>query len=100
VAQNGLPLIKGSPSSLENSDASRDPIIRQIVAILEKQVRPVLANDGGDVSFESFNNGVVYVRLMGACSGCPGAAATLKSGIENMLRYYVPEVLEVRSLNT
>ncbi len=74
-----------------------DPVIRQIKDIIETRVRPAVASDGGDISFERFEDGIVYLKLQGACSGCPSSSATLKSGIENMLRYYVPEVLEVRA---
>ena len=76
-----------------------DPVIRQIVEILETRVRPAVAQDGGDITFDHFSEGVVYVKMAGACSGCPRSTATLKAGIENMLRYYVPEVSEVRAVS-
>jgi len=78
------------------NNSETDPIIKQIVEIIDTRVRPSVAQDGGDISFESFTDGIVYLKLKGACSGCPSSSATLKSGIENMLKYYVPEVLEVR----
>ena len=59
-------------------------------------MRPMVAQDGGDIVFDRFENGIVYLEMRGACSGCPSSTLTLKSGIENMLRHYVPEVLEVR----
>ncbi len=73
-----------------------DETVRQIRAVLEEKVRPAVARDGGDIVFDSFVDGVVYLRMQGACSGCPSATFTLKQGIENLLRYYVPEVREVR----
>jgi len=83
--------------SLENQ--LQDPLARQIFELLETRVRPAVAMDGGDIVFEKFENGVVHVRMKGACSGCPSSSATLKSGVENMLKYYVPEVTEVRQIN-
>ncbi len=70
----------------------------QIKELLETRVRPAVAQDGGDITFESFEDGIVYLRMQGACSGCPSSTMTLKHGIENMLKHYVPEVLEVRSV--
>jgi Fe-S cluster biogenesis protein NfuA len=75
-----------------------DPLSRQIVDILDSRVRPAVAQDGGDIVFEKFENGIVYVSMKGACSGCPSSLATLKNGIENMLRHYVPEVQEVQAI--
>ena len=72
-----------------------DPLVKQIREIIDTRVRPSVAMDGGDIIFESFKDGIVYLKLQGACSGCPSSTATLKSGIENMLKYYVPEVQEV-----
>jgi Fe-S cluster biogenesis protein NfuA len=90
---NNLPIYNGSVS-VEFDES--DPIIKQIREIIDTRVRPSVAMDGGDITFESFQDGVVYLKLKGACSGCPSSSATLKSGIENMLKYYVPEVQEVR----
>jgi Fe-S cluster biogenesis protein NfuA len=73
-------------------------IVDQIKELIETRVRPAVAMDGGDIVFAKFQNGTVYLKLRGACSGCPSSSATLKSGIENMLRYYVPEVLEVEQI--
>lgn len=73
-----------------------DEITLQIKELLDTRVRPAVAMDGGDVVFDRFDEGIVYLKLRGACAGCPSATATLKHGIENMLRHYVPEVLEVR----
>jgi Fe-S cluster biogenesis protein NfuA len=65
-----------------------DPIVRQIKEILETRVRPVVAQDGGDIVFSSFENGVVYLQMRGACAGCPSSTMTLKAGIENLLRHF------------
>jgi Fe-S cluster biogenesis protein NfuA len=73
-----------------------DEIVTQIKELLDTRVRPAVAQDGGDIIFHSFEDGVVYLHMQGSCSGCPSSTATLKMGIENMLRHYVPEVVEVR----
>lgn len=75
-----------------------DPLSQEIQELLNTRVRPAVAMDGGDIVFDHFKEGVVYVRLQGACSGCPSSTATLKAGIENMLRHYVPEVTEVQAI--
>ncbi len=77
-------------------EAEGDEIVSQIKELLETRVRPAVAQDGGDIVFRGFENGIVYLHMQGACSGCPSSTATLKHGIENMLKYYVPEVQEVR----
>lgn len=71
-------------------------VVAQIKELLETRVRPAVAQDGGDIVFRGFEDGIVYLHMQGACSGCPSSTATLKHGIENMLRYYVPEVQEVQ----
>lgn len=80
------------------NDDLLDELSKQIKELIEKRVRPAVAMDGGDITFESFDKGIVYLRLSGACSGCPSSTVTLKNGVENMLRHYVPEVLEVRQV--
>jgi len=75
-----------------------DEIVAQIKELLETRVRPAVAMDGGDITFEDFEDGIVYLHIQGACSGCPSSTATLKAGIENMLRHYIPEVVEVRAV--
>lgn len=80
------------------SSAADDPTVRQIKELIETRVRPAVAQDGGDIVFHGFERGVVYLHLRGACSGCPSSVVTLKNGIENLLKYYVPEVVEVRSI--
>lgn len=84
----------------ENPVENDDPIVREIKEIIDTRVRPAVAMDGGDITFERFADGIVYLRLQGACSGCPSSTVTLKSGIENMLKHYVPEVVEVQAVDT
>lgn len=76
-----------------------DPIVAKIKEILDTRVRPAVAQDGGDITFHDFADGVVYLHMHGACSGCPSASMTLKHGVENMLRHYIPEVTGVRSVD-
>jgi Fe-S cluster biogenesis protein NfuA len=73
-----------------------DELVKQIRELIDTRVRPAVAQDGGDIIFRGFDRGVVYLHMRGACSGCPSSTITLKNGIENLLRYYVPEVVEVR----
>jgi Fe-S cluster biogenesis protein NfuA len=80
------------------AEAEDDEIVSQIKELLETRVRPAVAQDGGDIIFHDYQDGVVYLHMQGSCSGCPSSTATLKAGIENMLRYYVPEVVEVRAV--
>jgi Fe-S cluster biogenesis protein NfuA len=74
-------------------------IVGQIKSLLDTRVRPAVAQDGGDITFHGFDRGVVYLHMQGACAGCPSSTLTLKMGIENLLRHYIPEVLEVRPVN-
>ena len=74
-------------------------IVKQIKELIEIKVRPAVAMDGGDIIFHSFENGVVYLMLKGSCSGCPSSTITLKSGIENMLKHYIPEVEAVEQVS-
>ena len=88
-------------SEKSSSDASSplSEIEKEIRELLDSRIRPAVAQDGGDITFERFENGIVYLKMQGACSGCPSSTATLKSGIENMLRYYIPEVQEVQAIS-
>ncbi|PZU59290.1 MAG: NifU family protein [Sphingobium sp.] len=83
-------------------DFTDDPadaeIVAQIRELIETRVRPAVANDGGDIVYRGFDQGKVYLRMQGACSGCPSSTATLKQGIESLLKHYVPEVTEVRAV--
>ncbi|CAF26539.1 NifU family protein [Bartonella quintana] len=73
-------------------------IVSTIKELLETRVRPAVANDGGDITFCGFENGIVYLNMRGACAGCPSSTATLKTGIENLLRHFIPEVLGVEAM--
>ena len=90
--------IKKENNSLEKNENDTD-IVKQIKELLDTRVRPAVAMDGGDIIYDSFKDGVVYLHMQGACSGCPSSTATLKMGIENMLKHYVPEVQEVRPID-
>lgn len=74
----------------------QDEVVAQICELLDTRVRPAVAQDGGDILFKGYENGIVYLTMQGACAGCPSSSATLKHGIENMLKYYIPEIVEVR----
>ena len=78
-------------------DPADADIVDQIKELIETRVRPAVANDGGDIVYRGFQQGVVYLQMQGACSGCPSSSATLKNGIEQLLKHYVPEVTEVRA---
>lgn len=93
---SGRPVMGNRQETKTSSPTTQDPLTEQIRELIETRIRPAVAMDGGDITLDRFEDGVVYVHMKGACSGCPSSTATLKSGIENMLRYYVPEVLEVR----
>ncbi len=75
-----------------------DGVEQQIKELIDTRVRPAVAQDGGDIIYKGFEDGVVYLHMQGACAGCPSSTATLKNGIENMLRHYIPEVTEVRAI--
>ena len=75
-----------------------DEIVKQIKELIEVKVRPAVAMDGGDIIFHSFEDGIVKLQLKGSCSGCPSSTITLKSGIENMLKHYIPEVISVEQV--
>ena len=89
---------KNENNSLEKNDDDSD-IVKQIKELLDSRVRPAVAMDGGDIIYNSFKDGIVYLHMQGACSGCPSSTATLKMGIENMLKHYIPEVQEVRPID-
>lgn len=97
--QSGAPVIEGAPAT-DDGHASHDgpdeEIVAQIKELLDTRVRPAVAQDGGDITFHGFDRGVVYLHMKGACAGCPSSTLTLKMGIENLLRHYIPEVTEVR----
>jgi Fe-S cluster biogenesis protein NfuA len=82
-------------SAAENYDPDDESIVATIKELLETRVRPAVAQDGGDITFSGFRNGVVYLHMRGACSGCPSSTATLRDGIENLLKHFCPEVQAV-----
>jgi len=97
--QSGAAVIDGDATAAGGHAAHTGPdgdIVRQIKELLDSRVRPAVAQDGGDITFHGFDRGVVYLHMHGACAGCPSSTLTLKMGIENLLRHYIPEVLEVR----
>jgi Fe-S cluster biogenesis protein NfuA len=96
---SGLPtLVEGSDEVADddNFDEADSETVAVIKELIETRVRPAVANDGGDITFQGFRDGVVFLHMRGACSGCPSSTATLKQGIENLLRHFVPDVTEVR----
>jgi Fe-S cluster biogenesis protein NfuA len=94
----GRPVLlwEGNPEGMSADED--DEIVSQIKELLETRVRPAVAQDGGDIIFHDYEDGVVYLHMQGSCAGCPSSTATLKAGIENMLRHYIPEVVEVRAV--
>lgn len=97
--REGMDPQKSTTAGVGEANAEDDELTAQIKELLETRVRPMVAQDGGDIVFDRFEEGIVYLTMRGACAGCPSSTMTLKSGIENMLRHYVPEVLEVRQAN-
>jgi Fe-S cluster biogenesis protein NfuA len=96
---SGAPVLddESKPEDLgESFDPAHADIVKTIKDLLESRVRPAVAQDGGDITFKSFKDGIVYLNMKGSCAGCPSSTATLKHGIENLLRHFVPEVSEVR----
>lgn len=96
--QSGAPVIEGERTEDAHAEENGPDgdIVRQIKELLDTRVRPAVAQDGGDITFHGFDRGVVYLHMQGACAGCPSSTLTLKMGIENLLRHYIPEVIEVR----
>lgn len=88
---------EGTASSEARAEGE-DPVITKIRDLLDHKIRPAVAQDGGDITFQSFEDGIVYLNLKGACAGCPSSTMTLKAGVENLLRHYIPEVREVRQV--
>jgi Fe-S cluster biogenesis protein NfuA len=97
--QSGQPVMSGENETASGHAEHTGPdseIVDQIKELLDTRVRPAVAQDGGDITFHGFDRGIVYLHMQGACAGCPSSTLTLKMGIENLLRHYIPEVLEVR----
>jgi Fe-S cluster biogenesis protein NfuA len=99
-----MPLFRaGSAAEIAIDDGVQDDpedadIVAQIKELIDTRVRPAVANDGGDIVYRGFQEGTVFLKMQGACAGCPSSTATLKQGIEQLLKYYVPEVTEVRAV--
>ncbi|PID36105.1 MAG: NifU family protein [Rhodobacterales bacterium] len=95
--QSGDAVLSGDRDAAHAEHTGEDEeIVNQIKDLLDTRVRPAVAQDGGDITFHGFDRGVVYLHMQGACAGCPSSTLTLKMGIENLLRHYIPEVTEVR----
>ncbi len=95
----GRPVVEGRGDTVDEDVSPEDQeIVDQIKELLDTRVRPAVASDGGDIVFRGYREGVVRLHMQGACSGCPSSSATLKHGIENMLRHYVPEVTSVEQV--
>jgi Fe-S cluster biogenesis protein NfuA len=99
---SGVPLLTTAGTEQGDSDEFFDTADAETVAtikeLIETRVRPAVANDGGDITFRGFKDGVVYLNMKGACSGCPSSTATLRHGIQNLLRHFLPDVTEVRPM--
>jgi len=99
---SGEPLLRDAGAVPAEAEEFFEPADAETVAtikeLIETRVRPAVANDGGDITFRGFKDGVVYLNMKGACSGCPSSTATLRHGIQNLLRHYVPDVVEVRPM--
>ncbi len=98
----GRPVLAGDDAEAVTEAEDVDPadaeVVAQIKDLLDTRVRPAVASDGGDIVFRGFRDGIVKLHMQGACSGCPSSRATLKHGVENMLRHYVPEVVAVEQV--
>src|SRR5262249_43379186 len=101
---SGAPLLRGaddaSPADADEFFDEKDSeTVATIKELIETRVRPAVENDGGDISFRGFKDGVVFLDMKGACSGCPSSTATLRHGIQNLLKHYLPDVVEVRPMS-
>jgi Fe-S cluster biogenesis protein NfuA len=99
---SGAPILAGAAPAADAEEEFFDRADAETVAtikdLIETRVRPAVAGDGGDITFRGFKEGVVYLHMKGACSGCPSSTATLRHGIENLLKHFVPDVVEVRPM--
>lgn len=100
---SGAPLLRDGEAPRDSDeaeffDAADAETVNTIKELIETRVRPAVANDGGDITFRGFKDGVVFLSMKGACSGCPSSTATLQHGIQNLLRHFVPDVTEVRPM--
>ena len=97
---SGQPLLRDGVAAEATSDADDSEIVAEIKSLLDSRIRPAVAQDGGDILFDAFDEetGVLSLRMRGACAGCPSSSATLKQGVEQMMRHYVPEVTRVEQV--
>ncbi len=99
---SGAPLIAAGSAGEDGADeffeAADAETVATIKELIETRVRPAVANDGGDITFRGFKDGIVYLNMKGACAGCPSSTATLRHGIQNLLRHFIPDVTEVRPM--
>ena len=93
----GKNFIYDENSKVENNKEFRE-IEKKIIKILDSKIRPAVARDGGDIQFKEFKEGTVKVKLQGSCSGCPSSTMTLKQGVQNLLKHYIPEVKDVEAI--
>ena len=102
---SGLPIVESDSYKPNNEEISikynddQKKIVKQIQSLLDEKIKPAVAQDGGDITFVRLDKNIVYLELRGACAGCPSSTLTLKSGIENMLKYYIPEIESVEAVN-
>jgi Fe-S cluster biogenesis protein NfuA len=101
---SNMPLLRDEDAGTQDGDEFYEETDAETVAtikeLIESRVRPAVAGDGGDITFRGFKEGIVYLTMKGACSGCPSSTATLRHGIQNLLRHYVPDVVEVRPVES
>lgn len=99
---SGTPILFAAGADEDDGHAAHDgedgEIVSQIKEILDTRVRPAVAQDGGDITFQGYEAGIVFLNMQGACAGCPSSTVTLKRGVENMLKHYIPEIVEVRQI--
>jgi Fe-S cluster biogenesis protein NfuA len=99
---SGAPLLNSASAEQSDADEFFDAADAETVAtikeLIETRVRPAVANDGGDITFRGFKDGIVFLNMKGACAGCPSSTATLRHGIQNLLRHFIPDVTEVRPM--
>jgi Fe-S cluster biogenesis protein NfuA len=95
---SGAPAVTDDAGTDTHDGGADSEIVQTIKELLDTRVRPAVAQDGGDIVFHDYQDGIVYLHMRGACSGCPSSTATLRNGIENLLRHFIPEVREVRAV--
>ncbi len=103
---SNIPIVDSDINITDNTEILEDTyaddelkIVKQIQVLLDEKIKPAVAQDGGDINFVKLKDNVVFLELRGACAGCPSSTLTLKSGIENMLKYYIPEIVSVEAVN-